>query len=209
MINTPKTTFLTPTKEFRRLSILSTIYHHPHASQHKIASQTNLSSAMVNGYIRSLTQQGLIAKENRNQRDFNYFLTNTGKQKLMSLLMGYSAEIVQFYSGAKREISLKLAEILNGSTNSRIVLHGASDTCELVLQSLLGFPHAQLVGIVDGEPEKQGRTLQGHTVLAPEAIPNYNANLVIITSFARQDEIYEEISHFERDGIKIRRLTTI
>lgn len=205
----PQTTFLSPTKEFRHLTILSAIYHHPQASQHKVALQTNLSSAMVNGYIKALSQQGLIEKKNRNQRDYNYFLTNTGKQELMSLLMGYAAEIVQFYSGAKREISLKLTEILNGTTGTRIVLHGASDTCELVLQSLLGFPKAQVVGIVDGEPEKQGRILQGHTVLAPTAIPAFKANMVIITSFAKQDEIYEDIAHLEQDGIKIRRLITI
>ena len=191
------------------MSILSTIHHHPHASQHKIASQTNLSSAMVNNYIRTLSQQGLINKESRNQRDFNYFLSKTGKKELMSLLTDYSAEIVQFYSGAKREISPRLAEILNGSSDARVVLHGASDTCEIVLQALLDFPETQMVGIVDSEPEKQGQILRGHTILAPDAILGSNANMVIITSFAKQNEIYESIAHLEQHGIKIHKLTTI
>jgi len=209
MTNTPKTIFLTPTKEFRRLSILSAVHHHPHVSQHKIAAQTNLSSAMVNSYIKTLTDQGFITTKNRNQRDFNYFLTKTGEELLSSLLMRYSAEIVQFYSGAKREIRQRLSGILNRSPGTKVVLYGASDTCEIVLQTLLDFPDAEVVGIVDGELEKQGRTLRDHTVLAPDAILGCNANLVLITSFAKQDEIYKDIVHLEKDGIKIRRLTTI
>ena len=209
MTNTPKTSFLTPTKEFRRLSILSAIHHQPHASQHKIARQANLSSAMVNSYIRNLATQGLIEKKSRNQRDFNYFLTQTGKDLLFSLLMEYSAEVVQFYSGAKREISQRLAGILNGSSKTKVVLYGASDTCEIVLQALLDFPNTQVVGIIDGGPEKQGHTLQGYTILAPEDISTCKPEMIIITSFAKQDEIHKNIVHLEQKGIKIRRLTTI
>lgn len=209
MATTPKTIFLTPTKEFRRLSILSAILNHPEASQHKIAIKTNLSSAMVNSYINSLVKQGLVETKRRNQRDFSYYLTDTGKDALILLLGSYSAEIVQFYGGAKNEISRRLNGILNGSKNTRIVLYGASDTCELVLQTLLDFPDIQVVGIVDGEATKQNHTLRGHAILAPKNITACKPDMVIITSFAKQDEIYQNIAYLEEKGIKIRRLTTI
>ena len=201
--------FLIPTKEFRKLHILLTIHKHPHSSQHKIASLVDLSSAMVNSYVKELAAQGYLELSNRNRRDLNYFLTPAGGEKLTSLVMGYSAEIVQLYSGAKREICQRLNEILNEKKHTDIVLYGASDTCELVLQSLHHFPDAHVVGIVDGMAEKQNKSMRNHKVLAPTAIPTFKPDMVIITSFAKQDEIYDHIAHLEKEGIKIRKLTTI
>ena len=209
MNNLSSLKFLLPTKEFRKLHILLTINSHPHASQHKIATQVGLSSAMVNSYVKDLTAQGYLELSNRNRRDLNYFLTPPGAEQLTSLLMGCSAEIVQLYSGAKQEIGNRLREILNGNTRTDIVLYGASDTCELVLQALQDFPAAHVVGIVDGMTNKQGTSLRDYTILAPTALPSLTPDMVIITSFAKQDEIYDQIAHLEKDGIKVRKLTTI
>ena len=209
MDNLSSLKFLLPTKEFRELHILLTIRNHPHSSQHKIGVHVDLSSAMVNSYVKDLVAQGYLELSNRNRRDLNYFLTPSGEEKLTSQLMNYSAEIVQLYSGAKREISKRLHEILDSETHTNIVLYGASDTCELVLQSMESFQHAHVVGIVDGMAEKQNKSMQHHKIFAPKTIASLKPDMVIITSFARQDEIFGQIAHLEQSGIKIRKLTTI
>lgn len=209
MINIDRSTFLLPTKAFRRLTILLTIHHSPSISQHKIAQETNLSGAMVNSYIRQLTAENIVTVTSRNNRDCNYQLTTQGKDELTSLLMGYSAEIVQFYAQTKNEISERIAALINGKKQTRFILYGASETCELVLRALENFPQVKVVAIVDSVLQKQGESFNGFTIKNPEEIAAIKPDCVLITSYAKQDEIYNSTKHLEKAGIKIRRLTTV
>lgn len=209
MININRSAFLLPTKIFRRLTILLTIYHSPRISQHKIAQETNLSSSMVNSYIRQLAADGIVTVSSRNNRDCDYQLTPTGKEELTSLLMGYSAEIVQFYAQTKNEISNRIASLINGKQQARLVLYGASETCELVMRALENFPQVEVVAIVDSVPRKQGESFNGFTVKNPEEIAAIKPDCVLITSYAKQDEIYNATKHLEKAGIKIQRLTAV
>jgi len=209
MISIDRSAFLLPTKAFRQLTILLAIHHSPQISQHKIAQETNLSSSMVNSYIRQLTEDGEIKVSSRNNRDRNYQLTGKGKAALNGLLMDYSAEIVQFYSQAKNEISKRIAALINGRKQTRVVLYGASETCELVMRALENFPQVEVAAIVDGVSGKQGQLFNGFTVQKPDVIPSIKPDFLLITSYAKQDEIYHAAKHLEKHGIKIQRLTTV
>ncbi|MFZ5758407.1 MAG: winged helix-turn-helix transcriptional regulator [Thermodesulfobacteriota bacterium] len=209
MINIDHSAFLLPTKTFRRLTILLTIHHAPRISQHKIAQETHLSSSMVNSYIKLLTTKGLITVSSRNNRDCNYQLTPQGKNELASLLMSYSAEIVQFYAQAKNEISNRIKTLLNGRQQLRFVLFGASATCELAMRALENFPQVEIAGIVDSQPGKQGEQFNGFTVQKPNAITSIKPDCVLITSYAKQDEIYDATKHLEKNGITVQRLTAV
>lgn len=209
MINIDRSAFLLPTKAFRRLTILLTIHHSPSISQHKIAQETNLSSSMVNNYIKQLTTHGLVSVSSRNNRDCNYQLTKEGKNELTSLLMGYSAEIVQFYAQTKNEISNRIAALLTGKKQLRFVLYGASETCELVMRALENFPQVTIAAIVDSLPHKQGEAFNGFTVQKPDAIAAIKPDCVLITSYAKQDEIYDATKHLEKNGITVQRLATV
>ena len=209
MINIDRSEFLLPTKVFRRLTILLTINASSSISQHKIAHETNLSSSMVNSYIKKFAADGMLKVSSRNNRDCNYQLTGKGRDDMTSLLMSYSAEIVQFYSQTKNEISKRIASLINGKKKSRFVLYGASETCELVMRALENFPQVEVAAIVDSVAEKQGESFNGFTVQNPEAIETIRPDCVLITSYAKQDEIYESTKHLERNGIKIQRLTTV
>lgn len=209
MISIDRSAFLLPTKAFRRLTILLTLNHSPRISQHKIAQETKLSSAMVNSYIRELVANGLIKISNRNNRDCNYQLTIAGKKELTRLLMEYSAEIVQFYAQTKNELSARVAMLLNGGEETRIVLYGASETCELVLRAMENFPQATVAGIVDSLPEKHNTLFHGFTIRKPKDIAALKPDWVLITSYAKQDEIYKATKHLEKKGILIHRLATV
>ncbi len=205
----PRLSFLTPTRKFRILSILLTVYHHPAVSQHKIARSTSLSSAMVNTYIKELATGGLITLTSRNNRDLNYSLTASGKESLAALLADYSAEIVQLYTQAKNEIVQRLAAFLKPGQKTRLILFGASETCELVLRALENFPQAEVVGVVDSNTAKQNTVFHGHLISAPQRIRELAPDSVIITSFAKQDEIFDSIRSLENEGIAIQKLATI
>lgn len=209
MINIDRSQFLLPTKAFRRLTILLTIHHSPSISQHKIAQETNLSSSMVNSYIKQLTGSGTVTVSSRNNRDCNYRLTRKGRVELTALLMGYSAEIVQFYAQTKNEISKRIAALVNGKMQSRFVLYGASETCELVMRALENFPQVEIAAIVDSVSQRQGEDFNGFTVQNPETIAALKPDCVLITSYAKQDEIYDATKHLEQEGIKVQRLATV
>ena len=164
---------------------------------------------MVNSYMKELTDDGLITISNRNNRDCNYHLTGSGKETLNSLLMAYSSEIVQFYAQTKNEISKCIAALINGNQQPSFVLYGASETCELVLRALENFPQITVSAIVDSLPQKQNTLFNGFTIRNPEEIEALRPGCVLITSYAKQEEIFLSIQHLEASGIKIQRLTTI
>jgi predicted transcriptional regulator len=207
MIKIDRSSFLLPTKAFRRLSILLSVHHTPDLSQHKIAEKNSLSSSMVNKYIKELVSFGYIKISNRNNRDVSYQLTKNGREQMLKMLIEYSAEIVQLYSQTKNEIISRVESIIVGKSIVRVVLFGASETCELVIQALKTFPEAKIVGIVDSDPAKHNTVFNDYVIISPEAVTALNPDYVIITSFARQDEIFKAGEQFMEQGIKMLKLS--
>jgi DNA-binding MarR family transcriptional regulator len=104
--------FLTPTKIYRRLSVLTTIYNIPRISQHKIGRINHLSGSMVNNYIRELHEEGLITVIGKTNRSQSYYLTEAGKKELRISLDLYSAEITEIYKNTQHEL-VKIKQLSN------------------------------------------------------------------------------------------------
>jgi predicted transcriptional regulator len=102
--------FLTPSKELRRLSILSAICNDSKISQHKIGTASNLSSSMVNNYIKEFLENELITVSGETNRTQRYHLTNKGRKDLKAFLESYSAEINGIYENAQESIN-KIKEL--------------------------------------------------------------------------------------------------
>ena len=197
--------FLSPTKVFRRLSVLMAIHDDAKTSQHRIASKTNLSSSMVNNYIKAFRKTGLVQITGKTNRSQRYHLTREGERELVTLLLDYSAEIVRLYGNAKRE----LAERLNGIHQEGIVsvaLFGAAETAEIVYAALRESG-LTIKGIVDSSPQKQGTRFNGFLIQPPEDLREMDADAVVITSFARQQEIRDRIREILGPNANIKMLT--
>ena len=102
--------FLTPSKTLRRLSILSSICNDSKISQHKIGTAANLSSSMVNNYIKEFLANELITVSGNTNRSQQYFLTDKGREELKAFLDSYSAEINGIYENAQESIN-KIKEL--------------------------------------------------------------------------------------------------
>ncbi len=107
--------FLSPTKYSRRLSILLAIYNNPSASQHRIAKLTDLSSAMVNNYVKELQNKGLLLVSGDTNRSQKYHLTSAGAEELHKLLQLYSDEIHKMHGTFPEEINR--IKIISNSLN--------------------------------------------------------------------------------------------
>lgn len=207
MIQPFQSKFLTPTKKFRRLSVLLAISSTPRISQHKIAEITHLSSSMVNNYMKELQKQGFITVTGNTNRTREYHLASSGQDELISLLLSYSAEIIQLYGGAKREIAERLHHMhLKGI--QRVALFGAAETAEVVYAAIKDTP-LTVTAVVDSDQTKQGRPFNRLTIQAPEQLSQINADAVVITSFGRQEEIYECVRQLVGKEIKILKLSDL
>lgn len=207
MIQPFQSKFLTPTKKFRRLSVLLAIRNTPRISQHKIAEITHLSSSMVNNYMKELQKQGLITVTGNTNRTQEYHLTSSGRDELISLLLSYSAEIIQLYGGAKREIIERLHHMHLEGIQS-VALFGAAETAEVVYAAIKDTP-LTVTAVVDNDRTKQGRPFNGLTIQAPEQLSQINVDAVVITSFGRQEEIYECVRRLVGEEIKILKLSDL
>lgn len=207
MIKTFTSKYINPTKHSRRLSVLLSIHKEPNTSQHKIAKSTDLSSSMVNNYIKCLQEEGTITVNGKTNRTKSYHLTPCGRSEMRESLLAYSSEIVQLYGAVKREI----VQILNGFYQENIrtlVLFGVAETAEVVFAAI---KESQLVviGVVDSDPCKQGKSFNGMIVQKPEKLGQINPDAVVITSFGKQEEIYECIRQLVGDKIKIKKLSDV
>lgn len=209
MLNLPQPSFLTPTKSSRKLAILLTILNRDTPSQRDIASEAGLSSARVNSYIKELINQNLLNISQRNKRDLNYTITKQGKREATSLLLGYSAEIIQLYTKTKLEISTRLHSIFANKKTCKVILYGASDTCELVIHSLGPLPQVHIIGISDSDPAKHHTMFHDFSIIQPETIPTLCPDYILITSFARQNEIHKSIKHLAKKDIEIIKLSSL
>ena len=131
MITSIKSKFLTPSKELRRLSILAAICNDSKISQHKIGTAANLSSSMVNNYIKEFLANELITVSGETNRSQQYHLTTKGREELKAFLDSYSAEINGIYENAQESI-IKIKELSDTlkpiekeiTTNEKLTVNG-------------------------------------------------------------------------------------
>lgn len=199
--------YLTPTKKFRRLSVMLAIHNTPKISQHKIGQITHLSSSMVNNYIKKLQQKGDITVNGKTNRTLSYHLTSSGHNQLTSMLLEYSAEIIQLYATTKREVSERLRSLKEEGI-SKVALFGASETAEVVYTAIKHIP-LTVSAIVDSDPSKQGKQFNGLVIQKPEILKSIVSDAIVITSFARQEEIYKEIIQLVGEGVKVKKLSDL
>ena len=207
MLKAIHSNYLNPTKRSRRLSVLMSIRDEPSASQHKIAKCSNLSSSMVNNYIKCLKEEGFITVTGKTNRTQSYHLTQYGQNELRESLLAYSSEIVQLYTAVKCEI----AQIMDGFYREGIrtlVLFGVAETAEVVFAAIKNSPLI-IIGVVDNDSAKQGKPFNGLIVQEPQKLEEIDPDAVVITSFGKQDEIHACIRELVNDRIKIKKLTDV
>ncbi len=199
--------YLSPTKIFRRLSLLHAMHDRPNSSQHAIGKITHLSSSMVNNYIKSFKTENLLTVSGSTNRTQSYHLTDAGKNALRQSLLSYSTEIVQMYGAVKREIAGILRSYYTENIRT-VVLFGAAETAEVVYTAIKETELA-VIGVVDSDTGKQGGSFNGFMIKPPGAIRDIRPDAVIITSFAHQEEMYASIQQIAGQDIAVKKLSDI
>lgn len=183
--------YIKPSKETRVLAILDSLSQDSALSQFELGRRLKLSGAMVNQYLKLLQEKNLIEFRPVNGKSYRYVLTSGGEKSRRKMFSDYSSETIRLYTNIKDFILSKLRSLeLRG--RKKIALFGASETCEVVLSALrdTGF---QVVAIVDNDVDKHGALFHGYVISSPVVLDQVDCQAVVITSFGRQDEIYQQL----------------
>jgi len=191
---------------FKRLLILAAIEKDPHISQNNLAEEVGLTSSMINNYIRELSKEELISIQGKTNRTMSYNLTLKGLKEKMSLLIAYTLETTGLYQDAKQEFAQRLQKIYEEGIHNA-VLFGAGETAEILYNASKSLD-LEIIGIVDNDPDKQGKLFGNLIIQTPEFIERISPDGVIIASLGRQDEIHEQISSLTTKGIAIRTISS-
>ncbi|MDA3791292.1 MAG: MarR family winged helix-turn-helix transcriptional regulator [Desulfobacula sp.] len=202
MVEPYKSQYLEPSKQYRRFSLLLCINKGPDISQKQLGEKTCLSSSMVNNYIKELIKDGFLIVSGTSNRSMTYHLTPKGRDCLSQSFFGFSAEIVQFYAAVRREIVEILAESYMEGIRT-VVLYGASDTAEIVY-SAIQKTELVLTGVVDNDSNKTGKLFFGSMIQSPSRINEIRPDALIVTSFARQNEILSSLEGNVDKSIQIK-----
>lgn len=197
--------YLKPSKETRVLAILDSLASDSGMSQYELGKRLRLSGAMVNQYLRSLQEQELVRFVPLNGKSYRYELTEKGSARRERMFADYSSETIRIYTAVKRFVQEKLSA-LEKKNLERLILFGASETCEVVLSALIGSKF-QILALLDNDPGKQGRSFHGHVISHPLVLEQFDCDAVVITSFGKQHEIFEQLLPLsERKGFVIVRI---
>ncbi|QGY38974.1 winged helix-turn-helix transcriptional regulator [Pseudodesulfovibrio cashew] len=194
--------YLKPSKSTRVLAILEALTRDSSLSQFELGKRLNLSGAMVNQYLKHLQENGLVEFLPVNGKSYRYTLTDQGRQSRREMFSDYSSETVRLYTTIKDFVLERLSPLM-AEGKTRLALFGASETCEVVL-SALRETDFQIMILLDNDPRKQGQLFNGHVVSAPHVMDQVDCDAVVITSFGKQAEIYEQLKPYsEKRGFQI------
>tara|TARA_Y100001978_G_C23678979_1_gene427973 strand:- start:658 stop:1314 length:657 start_codon:yes stop_codon:yes gene_type:complete len=194
--------YLKPSKSTRVLAILEALTRDSGLSQFELGRRLNLSGAMVNQYLKQLQSEGLVEFMPVNGKSYRYTLTDVGHQMRRQMFSEYSSETVRLYTTIKDFVVNRLSPLLmEGKT--RLALFGAYETCEVVLSALRDTDF-HIMALLDNDTKKQGQLFHGHVVSAPHVLDLVECDAVVITSFGKQDEIFEQLKPYsEKRGFQI------
>jgi FlaA1/EpsC-like NDP-sugar epimerase len=150
-----------------------------------------------------MEQNGLIEYQKTNGKSYNYHLTPKGKEYKDALFFHFSKEIVQIYLTVKDEIKRRLSRIASSKVN-KILLFGAGEIAEVIYHVSPQIP-LEIIGVVDNDKNKHGRTIGTLQIKPPSEITNLKPDAIVITSFSHAGEIYQQVKPFETE-IKIFKL---
>ncbi|MFV0349099.1 MAG: winged helix-turn-helix transcriptional regulator [Halodesulfovibrio sp.] len=183
--------FIKPTKKLRMLALLQALSENSRLSQSRLGKFSHTSSAMVHQYLSDMQKAGQIEYQPVDKKSFMYSLTEKGSADRRELMDSYCSEMVRAYASIKGLIRRRLEPLMERGIR-RVALFGAAETCELVLTVLQGS-HFEIAGILDNAPHKQGKEFHDHIIQSPAALADLDVEAIVITSFAQQEDIYNQL----------------
>lgn len=185
--------FLKPAENLRNLQLLEEIAKDSDISQRKLSQQLGIALGVTNACLKKMVTKGLVKVNGINHKRIAYYLTPAGFTEKAQLTYHFLQHTVRFYSALKDNISVKLSA-LSQDGHHRIMCYGAGEVMEVVCIILNETRYNfSVLGIVDDDENKQGRSMFGLKVMPACGIKELKPDAVLITSIKYKDEIMHRL----------------
>lgn len=191
-----------PEPPLRELMLLTAIQNDERTSQHRLARAIGVSVAMANGYVRQATESGYIRVSGPTHKSRRYSLTADGRRHQLELLLRWAIDVTQLYASVRGDLANRLRQQMEIHQVTSAVLFGAGDTGQVLFHAS-AEAGLEIIGVVDSDHGKIGQTFGNLIVTAPETVSKYDAEAVLVASFARSSEIRTAISTLTAKGLKV------
>ncbi|MBD0320652.1 MAG: winged helix-turn-helix transcriptional regulator [Gemmatimonadetes bacterium] len=183
--------YLEPSPRMRELQLMELLADQPESSQSLLAERVGLTPARVNAYIRAFSERGHLVAEQR-ARGMAYRLTSEGRRCLAFHQVSYRAELVRLTRSARDRFRAFFRELGDRGVR-RVVLYGAGETGEVVLDALAGCDWIEVVAVLDDDPARQMARLHGVPVMAPSVLSRLAADAVVVTAVTASEGVRARI----------------
>lgn len=188
-----KEQFLKPAENLRNLQLLEEIAKDSDISQRKLSQQLGIALGVTNACLKKMVTKGLVKVNGINHKRIAYYLTPAGFTEKAQLTYHFLQHTVRFYSALKDNISVKLSALAQDG-HQRIMCYGAGEVMEVVCIILNETRYNfSVLGIVDDDENKQGRSMFGLKVMPVCRIKELKPDAVLITSIKYKDEIMNRL----------------
>ncbi len=154
-------------EEDQVLSVLDAIALNSKASQRDLSRTTGLNLAKVNYLLRKLAGKGFVklrnVSKNPNKLGYLYILTPHGLAEKSRLTVRFAARTWNQYSKTIERFKNSIDRLLETGAH-QVLLLGATEVADMVLEAAVDVNDIIIVGIVD--PSSAGETRRGIPVVA-------------------------------------------
>ncbi|MBV1758474.1 MAG: winged helix-turn-helix transcriptional regulator [Dethiosulfatibacter sp.] len=198
--------FFNPTSELKELRLLQHIETKHDCTQKELSEVVGAAVSMINQYINALEEKGLIIRKYYSPKTVHYFVTPEGLKRKNYLLITYTKELLDLYKLAKSNVKSYIFEVKD-KDYQKILLYGAGEVAETILSVLRDTEEngLQVVAIIDDDQEKIGRCMMGYPIISSQHIDDYDYDVIVVTSYAYEDAILENLSKTGYDMAKVER----
>ena len=164
--------------DIRTLTLLEAIEKGEACSQRNLAKILNVSVGLVNSIIKRLAKIDCLTIRSLSKNRVEYKLTPQGKLRKKKLSHEYMNYCAGLYGSAKNKIRRWLYDLINNETVQRVIIIGADELTDLVV-NVLNESSLSAAAIID--PENAGGECCGITTgaISDLNVISYDAVLIL------------------------------
>ena len=196
--------FFKPTVLYKEFMILDLIEKNAQVTQREMSQAIGVATSMINSYLDDYEAAGLVKRKKYSTKKVEYFVTKKGLERRKVLNIGYLRSAQELYNQAKSNIETFLIQ-LNDKGFKNILLYGAGEVCEIMLQTINTSKIIKLnvVGIVDDDAKKIGKKLFNTPIISRMRIDSIAHDGILISSFTNKIEIKSHLLEMNYDTSKL------
>ena len=199
--------FFKSTPLYKEYLLLEAVDKNSNITQRELSRILNVAVSMINEYLDKEEKNGYITRNYKSSKDVEYIITDSGKERVKLLNIQYLKSALSIHNAARKDITTFIEHVIEKGFKN-IILYGAGDVSEIILQTLEFDRRLKLniVGIVDDAIDKQNIDLYDIKVTEPNSIFNIDHDGVLVSSYLHQKTIEDKLKKIKYDESKIIRL---